>query len=156
MKPNNAYEEMFNQIEELLKFVKKNANLPLNDSKLPPGIEEKLAKIETNIQEFTKLTQTIVTLSGVSPEELEKRLTGISTELPKDDAYWIQKGYQLRKDIIELSAQLKIPLEIISKKELPAQAQLPPDEKPKSGKAFVQRRRSKFKRFGADKNWKPL
>jgi hypothetical protein len=151
MNENHPFENMYEKIEELIRFAKEKALQPIDSLKIPLDINERLEKIERDIEKFHHLTKDIVNLSGVSKEEIESRLSGRSEEISDEGSYLLKKGHKLRQEVEALQESLGKPVE-----SEPKQAAASVPAKPADEKKSRQKRKSKFKRFGSDKNWKPL
>lgn len=145
MEDKNPIDDLLDQLNDLLKFVEKNTSKPINESKIPEDIEKKLQRLEKDVDAFKKLGDEVVSLSGVSPVEIRKRLDGADTELPPEGVKLIERANMLKDQAQKLEelCQHQQPA-IAEPKKLP--------EDPNYGK----HRKKKFKRFGSDEKWKPL
>ena len=149
---------MFDQIEQLLKFIKEHGTTPADDAKIPPDIEQRLENLRKNVANFAKLSEDIVSLSGVSEEEMKMRLSGVSDEVPPPAQKLIDRSKAIKAEAEQMNDKLERALKHIPVKDrmLSITGDEPKEAKPMSDKEYAKKRRSKFKRFGGDKNWKPL
>lgn len=158
MNNDNPFDHMFDQIEQLLKFIKEHGTTPADDAKIPPDIEQRLENLRKNVANFAKLSEDIVSLSGVSEEEMKMRLSGVSDEVPPPAQKLIDRSKAIKAEAEQMNDKLERALKHIPVKDrmLSITGDEPKEAKPMSDKEYAKKRRSKFKRFGGDKNWKPL
>lgn len=154
---NNPFDDLFDQISNLLHFVKERTLVPSDELQIPPDLEKRLEKLRKKIDKFNKLSDEIVNLSEVSQEELKMRLNGVSKELPPEGKKLIERSHQIKSEVQDYNDQLEHALKHVplSERSLGAKTQKP-QEKVLDDKEYTKKRRSKFKRFGSDQNWKPL
>lgn len=157
MVARNPFDHLFDQISKLLTFVNDRSLIPPDELKVPQDIEKRLEKLRKKIANFNKLSEDIVTLSGVSQEELKMRLNGVSKEVPPEGQKLIDRSHEIKAEAQELNEKLEVTLKHLplSERSLSAVAE-GPSNKTLNAKAYAKKRRSKFKRFGSDENWKPL
>lgn len=156
-KPTNPFDDLYDQISHLLNFVQNHTLISMEENKIPSDIEQRLEKLRKKIESFNKISEDIVKLSGVSDEELKLRLAGESKEVPEDGQQLIQRGKEISKEAEKIDEELEKTLRYVplSEKSLSA-APDTPKTRILDDKEYTKKRRSKFKRFGSDKNWKPL
>lgn len=156
----NPIEDVLKQLEDVLNFLETRKDVPINETvALQAEIADRLEKIETMSKEFHKLSDEIISLTGISREELLKRKEGKSDQVPPEGRHLIQKSNQVR-----LQADSLRPLYQTEKEDVSTNNGLPPSsqksefEKIKESKNsnFGKKRRGKFKQMGGDKDWKPL
>lgn len=151
----NPFDDLFDQISQLLEFVKARQNAVVDD--LPPDLDKRLEKLRKQIDKFNRLSHDIVVLSGVSDEELKMRLSGVSAEVPADGKKLIERGRQIKEQVQDYAEKLERSLQHMPASETVLEAQTDkPEEKVLSDEEYAKKRRSKFKRFGSDQKWKPL
>lgn len=151
----NPFDDLFDQISQLLEFVKARQNAVVDD--LPPDLDKRLEKLRKQIDKFNRLSHDIVVLSGVSDEELKMRLGGVSAEVPADGQKLIERGRQIKEQVQDYAEKLERSLQHMPASETVLEAQTDkPEEKVLSDEEYAKKRRSKFKRFGSDQKWKPL
>lgn len=154
---NNPFDDLFDQIHQLLKFVQNHTLVPTEENSIPPDIEKRLESLQKKIISFNRLSEDIVKLSGVSSEELKLRLEGTSKEVPEDGKKLIERGHEIKAEAEKVNDKLEKQLKHLTSSEraLSAHAEQPKD-KEVSDAEYTKKRRSKFKRFGGDQKWKPL
>lgn len=148
----NPFDFLLDEINKFLKMSQSKHLISDDEVRLPEDIEKRFDEIRKKVNQFVKVSDDIVRLSGVSEEEIKKRLEGVSQELSPDGKKLIQHSKEIHNEAQKISEQLEGGLKNVSlsEKKISAAPEAPP-EKTREGK-----RRSKFKRFGSDKNWKPL
>jgi hypothetical protein len=148
----NPFDFLFEEISKLMKTVQTKQLIADNEVNLPEDVEKRLDALRKKIDNFVKLSDDIIQLSGVSNEEIMMRLNGQSKEVPEDGKRLIQRSKEIHREVQKMGEQLERKLKDvpISEKKTSAAPEEPP-EKTREGK-----RTSKFKRFGSNKNWKPL
>lgn len=149
MNENHPFEDMFDQIAELLKFVQDNASKVMDESDLPKGIEEKLSKLEKNVEKFKRMSDELVAQSGVPKQEMKSIMDLSSTELSVDEKRMLEKANQLKAQVEEAGAKFALAAE--EGRQGGAALPVVPIKK-----KFGKKRRKKFKRFGGNDKWKPL
>lgn len=146
----NPFDFLFDELSKLLAMVQ-NKQLISDDEAIPPDVEKRLEELRKKIDKFVKLSDDIVRLSGVSSEEIKMRISGVSEEVPPDGKRLIQRSKEVHHEAQKVSEKLEGELRYVPLNEKKISAAPEAPEKTREGK-----RRSKFKRFGSDKNWKPL
>lgn len=144
-------EDLYDKIEDLLLFAESKSGQHIDPSKIPRDIEQRLKNLRQNVQAFKALTNQLIANSGATQEEIEARKAGNHEGLAPDNQYLLKKGDEL----IRRAKSLKEGLKITDNAQLEPQPEqtLPQPEHPPLS---PRKRKSKFKRFGSDKNWKPL
>ena len=158
MPEKNPFDDLFEQLSDLLNYVQENSNVPSEEMKIPKDIDERLTSLEKKVKAFNKISKEIVDLSGVSQEELRKRLQGVSDEVPPQGKQLINKSHAVKRQAEILCDHMETLLKNVA--QVPEEIR-PPDveERPErnlTDEARAKKRRSKFKRFGSDEKWKPL
>jgi hypothetical protein len=156
MAAKNPFDDLYDQISQLLNFVKTHSLDEIQDEKVPLEIEKRLENVQRKLENFNKISEDIIGLSGVSNEELKMRLDGTSKELPEDGLELIQRGHEIKNEAVKVSDKLEKALQSLSTGSYTALPELPKDKPPLGDKEYTKKRRSKFKRFGGDDKWKPL
>ena len=151
--PTNPFEDLLNQIGDLMRLAQEKSTLPIDQSKVPEA-EERLKKLRTDIELFTKMSREVVIASGVDPEEIEKRLAGTSTDISEEGKRLLNKAKKLKEQALTMKEQFQPPPSV--KKADESAVATPPVEKKVDDETLTKRRKSKFKRFGGNKDWKPL
>lgn len=153
----NPFDDLFDQIHQLLHFVQNHTLVPTEENSIPPDIEKRLESLQKKIISFNRLSEDIVKLSGVSDEELKLRLAGTSKELPEEGKELIERSHEIKAEAEKVNDKLEKQLKHLPSNEraLSAQAETPKD-KMVGDAEYAKKRRSKFKRFGGDQKWKPL
>lgn len=163
MPAQNPLEELLVQFKKLLKYVEEKVDVQSDQLNIPEDIEERLKKLQTQIDQYKRLGQDVVALSGVSQEEMKMRLQGVSKEISPEGKELMNKVHLLKSETDNVKKKIEKKLKeadlkvkqtedfsqwdsstVVQKEE-----ELTEDQKAK-------KRKSKFKRFGSDKNWKPL
>lgn len=156
MVAKNPFDDLYDKITILIDYVKNHA-FEIDDDKIPKEIEQRFDKLQRKLDSFNQISEEIVRLSGISNEELKKRLEGTSDEVPEDGKELIQRGREVKAEAEVINDKLEKTLQNIAKTEsYTALPPLPKEEKALDDKEYIKKRRSKFKRFGANDNWKPL
>jgi hypothetical protein len=151
----NPFDDLFDQISQLLEFVKARQHMVVDD--LPPDIDQRLERLRKQIDKFNRLSNEIVGLSGISDEELKMRLNGVSAEVPSEGKLLIERGRQIKEQVQDYNDQLERALKNMPEAEKALQAQVDqPEDKVVKDEDYAKKRRSKFKRLGSDQKWKPL
>lgn len=144
MEQKSPLENLFDQMSELLKLVNDSTGQEIHEEKIPLDIDERMSKLEKDVDAFVKKGEDIVAASGLSPEELRKFLNKPPEELHPDSRDLLDKAKQLQKQVEVLEASLK-----------GTPSWNPPEKVPEDPK-YGKHRRKKFKRFGGNDKWKPL
>jgi len=142
MAKRNPFEDIFEQISDLLSLAQENEGKALSDEKLPEGLEEQLDELEKGVELFRKITDEAVKRSGIDEEMVDKTIHRPSTELGRSD-----------KKILEKAKKLKGELENIER-EFARKTQAVKLHK-KKAKTAGKKRKKKFKRLGGQ-GWMPL
>jgi membrane-associated HD superfamily phosphohydrolase len=159
---SNPFDDLFDQINSIISFVKKGELASSEDDKIPPEIEKKLEDLHRKVDMFTRISEDIVNLSGVSKEELKLRLNGTSKEVPEDGQRLIERGQEIMQEAEKVNEKLEETLKFLTVSDqlkyraISSAVPDAPKNKVVSDEDYTKKRRSKFKRFGSDKNWKPL
>lgn len=152
MEEKHPFEDVFNQIGDLLKFVNENA-ANLNESdEIPPEVEKKLSKLEREVANFKKKGDQFIEATGIKRKELDNLINlnpeYLAQHITKEDTVIIKKAKEIKAKVEE--AEKKFSSRAAEGKEKGIELQKYSEDL--SGK----KRKKKFKRFGSDKNWKPL
>lgn len=157
MVEKNPFDDLYDKIGYLLTYVKTHSLVEIEEGKIPRDIEQRLDKLQRKLENFNKISEEIIRLSGVSDEELKKRLNGTSEEIPEDGQELIQRGQELKTEAEVVSDKLEKAMQALSLTDsYTALPEMPKEEKILDDKEYIKKRRSKFRRFGGDNNWKPL
>lgn len=155
----NPFDDLFDQFRKLLNFAEEHMHMPIDEMNIPPDIDKRLKRLEKRVRMFNKLSENIVSLSGVSEEELKMRLSGVSEELPPEGKELINKSHLVKGQAEALKDQAESKLKgtnIVQESE-EAEAEGPREPtRELTDEQRAKKRRSKFKRFGSDEKWKPL
>jgi hypothetical protein len=152
--PTNPFEDLLNQISDLMHLAQEKANLPIDHSKVPEA-QEKLQKLRTDIELFVKVSREVVIASGVEPEEIDKRLKGTSKDISEEGKRLLAKAKKLKEQALSMKEFYQVP-ESVNKTDEGKAVATPPVTKKIDDAKYPKRRKSKFKRFGGNKDWKPL
>jgi uncharacterized phage infection (PIP) family protein YhgE len=157
MAKKNPYDDLYNKIAELLVAIKTYASMEIDEDNIPPDIEKRLDQLHRKLNSFKKVSDEVIRLSGVSKEEIKKRLDGTSKEIPSSGKELIQKGHEVKAEAEKYSDKLEKALKKLSLHEsYTALPDTPKEEKPMDDKEYRKKRKGKFKRFGSDETWKRL
>lgn len=153
---SNPFDHLFDQINGLLAYVKEHAHNETG-KEIPPDVEKRLQKLQADVTTFAKLSDDIVRLSGISSEELKLRLSGVSPDVPPAIQKTLEKGFEIKQEVMNMNDKLEKILQHVpySERMLSATTE-EPKEKILDDEAYAKKRKGKFKRFGSNKNWKPL
>lgn len=138
-------DDLFEQFAELLRVVEENSTKIIDTERISPELDAQLAKLEKKVEEFKKLGNNAVSVSGVSNLQMEKQMGGEVDDLPPEGQDLISKAKKLRKKA-----------ETIEKSYRTGEVEAPEPTKLKEDPEYGKHRRKKFKRFGSDDKWKPL
>lgn len=146
MPDKDPLEDLYDKVEELLRFAKEKAGQPIDPAKIPPDAKERLKKIHEDLAKFNTATNRLMQLTGTTEEEVKQRIEGNHEGLTDDTKYLLNKGDQLLDEAHELkrSSAPSADVPLTESKSKPSEPLSP------------RRRKGKFKRFGGDANWKPL
>ncbi|MEI8124196.1 MAG: hypothetical protein WCG42_00390 [Parachlamydiaceae bacterium] len=157
MQEKNPFEVLFDEFTKLLNFVKANIDKPFSEVKAPEKTEKKLKKLTQAVDSFNRLSDLIVSLSGVSKEELQLRLSGASKDMPPAAKRLMDQGNAVKKDAQTLKEKIEEMAKLVPLAEQMIASGPPAVEtRNLTDKEKSKKRRSKFKRFGGDEKWKPL
>lgn len=154
MPEKNPFDDLLDQIAQLLQFVQEHSHIPPDEMKIPPGVDKKLDKLTKRVEAFKRLSEDIVALSGVSREEIKKRLAGVSNEVPDDGKELISKAGIIKREVESLYDRFEEMLPVDTD-PFAAHAKQPKKRK-LTEQEQAKKRRGKFKRFGSSDTWKPL
>lgn len=147
MEEKNKFEEMLEQFAELLRFIEQKAGTPIDPSKIPPDLKERLYKIQKDIQLFTKLGERVIALSEVPPEEIARRLKGQSEEVSPEGRRLIEKTKELHDKTKALKAKYAPGPSTLEPLPLTSEPIL---TKSVDDKTFRKRRKRKFKGMSSE------
>ncbi|MEI8365251.1 MAG: hypothetical protein WCF65_02425 [Parachlamydiaceae bacterium] len=155
MEEKHPYEELFDEIGKLLKFLREHSDVPLDHIKAPENSGASMDAVKKQMDAFNRLGNLVITLSGVSKDELNMRLMGISSQMTPEAKRIIDKGNAIKKEIESLKekfdkATKTIPLE----PEAVGEPSEESSERTLTEKQQAQKRRGKFKPFGGNDKWK--
>lgn len=157
MSQKNPFDDLYDQISHLLFFVKEHSLVPSDELKVPPDLEKRLEKLRKKVDKFNKLSEEIVRMSDISTEELKMRQNGLSKEIPPEGQRLIQRGHEIKNEVQDYNDKLESILNHIPLAERAIEAKTDkPETRVLDDQQYAKKRRSKFKRFGSDQNWKPL
>lgn len=143
MPDKDDLEHLLDQINDLVRMAQEKQPEEL-EGEVPPLLEEKLNKLELQVEKFQEMNQQYIASKKLS----DLHLQDIKEELHKlhpRDRWLIEYAGRLTSQIKEARNNLEAAIEETRKtRDIEAR-------KPKEGS-----RRSKFKRVGGQKNWKPL
>jgi len=148
------FDILLDEIGKILAIAQTKQLISDDELQLPEDLDKRLEELRKKIDKFVKVSDDIVRLSDVSKEEMKMRLEGLSTEIPPQGKRLIQRSKELHAKAQDFSEKLNASLRGTSTNtgNMRAAPQAPSDDKPR----HETKRKSKFKRFGSDKNWKPL
>ncbi len=148
MDERNPYEDLLDQLNQLLQLVQDCSNKAIDPGHVPLDIEKKISKLEQDVENFKKMGDDIVSMSGVSKMEVRKRIDGTADDISSEN-----------QDLIKKTSQLLSRTEALEQSYLTGSAPPPAEKKPEKeldDQQFRKRRRRKLKRFGGDEGWKPM
>lgn len=155
MNPDNPFEEILNQINDLLQIVADNAEKPLKNE-LPPDLDSKLSKLEKQVEEFRRISNSYISKLGVTNEDMEAYLKKVAQSSNK-------KTQKITERTRQLTEEIEKKKEILEKQKHPqtlhehAQVEdISLSEKKQLQNKSPQARKSLFKRIGGNKKWRPL
>ena len=109
MNEKMPFEEMFEKMTELLRFLESKAGKPIDESKITPEFLARLAKLEKDVQEFARLGNRIVTLSEEGRERMEKSMADLSETAELNEA--IYKLAKISGQVVEVSQDAREKIE---------------------------------------------
>lgn len=147
MTEKNPFDDVLDQLNQLLQLVQDCSNKTPDPEKVPINIEKQLNKLEQDVETFKRMGDDLIAMSGVSKVELQKRIDGAAEDISPEN-----------KDLINKASQLLSKAESIEKSYLTGVAEpiKAPPEKEVDDAQFRKRRRRKFKGFGGEEGRKPL
>ncbi|HEV8051990.1 MAG TPA: hypothetical protein VGP47_05800, partial [Parachlamydiaceae bacterium] len=110
----NPFDDLYDQIQQLLSYVQNNTLAESEDTTIPPDIEKRLQSLQKKIVSFSRLSEDIVKLSGVSEEELKMRLAGNSKDLPEEGQKMIERSHEIKAEAVKVNEKLEKQLEHLS------------------------------------------
>lgn len=157
MAAKNPFDELYDKISYLLDYVRTHSLVEVEENKIPKDIEQRLDRVQRKLENFNRISEDIIRLSGVSDEELKKRLEGVSDEVPEDGQELIQRGRELKAEAEVINDKLERAMQCLSlNNNYTALPETPKEERVLDDKEYIKKRKGKFRRFGGDSNWKPL
>lgn len=147
----NPFEDVFDQISDLLRFVQDNIDKPVDNREVPKSIQDRLNRLEKNVEMFCTMGNEIVNETGISREDLEKRLDPESRDIPPETKELIARANQLKQALEEKSKSFAQAIALAKARG----DKLTSKKEGKKGR-FGKKRSKKFKRFGSDEKWIPL
>lgn len=157
MATQNPFEELLDQFKSLLKFIEEHMDVPVDQLKVPEDIDKRLKRLQKRVDAFNRLGEDVVALSGVSKEELQMRLQGLSEEVPPEGKQLINKSQELKQQAEALKGKIEQRLKFAPKSEMVVEAPTQEiKERELSDSEKAKKRKGKFKRFGSNDKWKPL
>src|SRR5262245_57365695 len=107
MSAKNPFDDLFDQLQQTLSFIEKHMNVPFDDRSVPEDVEKQLKKLKKKVDLFNRLSEDIVSLSGVSDEELKMRLQGVAKNLPQEGKELLNKGESVLSHAQTLSGKVE-------------------------------------------------
>lgn len=144
MPEKNPYENVFNQIADILKIIESNEGKKF-ESELPADIHKRLDEIENHILILKEISDKAFVQAGTSDAEVKKMIAEAASESSRPQV----------KRLFQMAERLKSEIE---KKEINYSVSEDRRKKklaPTDQKKTSQQRKKKFKRLGGD-NWMPL
>jgi hypothetical protein len=147
----DPYEDLLAQIADLLKVIQKGAVSPADDTKIPPGIIDQLAKLESNVARLEKMGEDFAREWRKAKSDLKSQLPLVNVRMSRENEKVLERANQLKAQIEEASQSISDATErYVQEKATDTSLPLVPEPK------FGRKRRKKFKRFGGDSKWRPL
>lgn len=142
MAKKNPFEDIFEQISDLLSLTQEKEELGLSEKKLPEGIEEQLDELEKGVELFRKITDEAVKRSGVDEELVQKTIHNPTQELERSDKKILDKAKMLRGELENIEREFARKTHAVKLQK-------------KKNKTAGKKRKKKFKRLGGQ-GWMPL
>lgn len=144
MPEKDDLEHLLDQIHDLIRMAQEKQPEELEGQDVPLNLEQKLGQLERNIEKFQELNKDILSQKNLTEEHVDDIQQNLQDIHPKDRLL-IEYAGRIATKIKEAQKNLESVIE-----ETKSTRDIEP-RKPKEGS-----RRSKFKRVGGQKNWKPL
>lgn len=138
----NQFEDILEQIADLLSMAHEKGGKALSEEKLDENIEEQLEELEKGVEAFRQITDEALKRSGIDEEMVRATIQNPGQDLGRKD-----------KKILEKANKLKRELEKIER-EFAKKSQLAKTQK-KKAKTAGKKRKKKFKKLGGE-GWLPL
>lgn len=136
--PNDALQQFFNQLSEILSMVQAKKDQPPKD--LPIDLEKRLERLEIQVRAFKKNNDDIMSNAGLSNERLQELTAGLPAK---------------ERRLIDYAERLKTELENI-RRENTAKGAIAKKRKQSLRKDKGKERRKRFDQLGGRQDWKPL
>lgn len=143
MKEKDPFDQMLNQITELLDMVHEANAEEKKLKKIDPSINKQLDELEESIALFKEITDKAIKRSGIDGKQMEKTIKFPEKELSSDEQKILKKARKVKGELDALA------------KEFGAQAIAFKKKQEKKGKKAGKARQKKFKRLGGQ-GWMPL
>ena len=144
MAEKNPFEELMEQLADLLVTLNENQGKILDDKEMPTDIDKQLEELENDINLFVKITDEALKKSGVTEDELIRKIGDPSELRNRRDKRLVERAAILKAELQQMERNLSGYVRGIKM------------GKKKFGKKG-RKRKSKFKRLGGDdKGWMPL
>ena len=142
MAKKNPFEDIFEQISDLLSLTQENEGKGLSDKKLPEGIEEQLDELEKGVEVFRKITDEAVKRSGIDQELVQKTIHNPTQELERSDKKILDKAKKLKGELEKIEREFARKTHAVKLQK-------------KKAKTKGKKRKKKFNRLGGQ-GWLPL
>lgn len=156
MDKNHPFEDLFHQINDLLQVVADKADKPLSGP-LPADIDDKLSKLERQVEEFRQASKAYISQLGISDEDMQAYLEKVAYSASKSNKRIFERTDRLKLEI----EQKKAFLETKGKGDKAPEARPPEEslsisEQKNLGAKSPNARKNLFKRIGGNTKWRPL
>jgi hypothetical protein len=142
MPKNNPFENIFEQISDLLSMTHEKSEKPLSEEKLDENIGKQIDELEKGVEIFRKITDEALKRSGIDEENLKKTIRNPSAELLGKDKRILEKAKKLRGELEAIEREYARKSQVVKLQK-------------KQSKTAGKKRKKKFKRLGGQ-GWIPL
>lgn len=140
--PDDPVAGFFNKVSELLELFHK---VKSHEGKLPPDINEQLAKLEQDVVLLKAINDLTFQKAGITEEQIKQALNA-SDDLPIKERHFLERTKKMKQEVEAIQRQLAIEAH---------QAKSQKKQVGKAGKS-IQARKKKFRPMGGKDHWKPL
>jgi hypothetical protein len=138
----NPFEQIFEQIAELLAITQESQKKPFSTEKLDDDIDEQVDDLEKQIGFFKKITDEALKRSGLDDQTLQKTINNPPNEFGSKDKRILDRAKKLRSDLENLEREFSRKSSIVKLQK-------------KKAKTAGKKRIKKFKRLGGQ-GWMPM
>lgn len=138
----NPFDEMFDQIADMLAMAEKHKGTPLKGEPMEDGIEKQVDELEKQVEFFRKVTEEAMKMSGLKDKDLEETIENPTRDLDPKERRALQRARELKKRVVDMELEYARMTKIAKLHK-------------RKAKTEGTKRKKKFKRLGGQ-GWMPL